>query len=115
MPVDALPATVCRFVEGHFDTVTAVEVLLLLHRERPRAWSSGAVARELRIDHDQTCAILDGFSRSGLVRRRGFTFEYEPRTEEVAGAVDMLSGLYSRYRHRISYLIFTNRPRPDAS
>ena len=115
MPVDALPTTVCRFVEGHFDTVTAVEVLLLLHRERPRAWSSGAVARELRIDRDQTRDILDGFTRRGLVRRRGLTFEYEPRTEEAAGAVDTLAGLYSQYRYRIIYLIFANRPQPDVS
>ena len=115
MGVDALPVTVRQFVEGHFDTVTAVEVLLLLHREQPRAWSSVAVARELRIDRDQTRDILDGLSRSGLVRRRGFTFEYGPRTEEVADAVATLAGLYSLYRYRIIYLIFANRPRPEVT
>jgi hypothetical protein len=104
-----LPATVRRFVEGHFDTVTAVEVLLLLHREQPRSWSSSAVARSLRIDTDQTRNILDSLSRGGLLRRRGFTFEYEPRTPETADLVERLAGLYPRYRYRISDLIFTRR------
>lgn len=109
MGTDALPVPVRRLVEGHFDTVTAVEVLLLLHRERPRAWSSGAVARRLHLDADQARHILDGLSHSGLVRQRGVAFDYQPRTEDLAGAVDSLGALYSRYRHRISGLIFTQR------
>jgi hypothetical protein len=103
---DALPATVRRFVEGHFGTVTAVEVLLLLHRERPRSWSCASVARTLRIDADQARGILDTLSRSGLVRRRGLTFEYAPRTPEIADLVEKLAELYPRYRFRISDLIF---------
>jgi DNA-binding IclR family transcriptional regulator len=107
--VDALPATVRQFVEGHFDTVTAVEVLLLLHRESQRAWSSGAVARRLRLDGEQTEAILDGLQQMGLVRRRDHTFEYAPRTRELASAVEMLAAAYSRYRFRIIWLIFSKR------
>jgi DNA-binding IclR family transcriptional regulator len=94
-----------RFVAGNFDTVTAVEVLLLLHRER-RAWTSAAVARSLRIDTDQTRNILDALSGSRLLRRRGLTFEYDPATPEIADVVERLAGLYPRYRYRISDLIF---------
>lgn len=104
---DVLPAAVRRFVKGHFDTVTAVEVLLLLHRESSRAWSSGAVASRLRIDPDQTEGILDSFDRNGLVRRRGRSFEYGPRNEEAAGAVDTLADVYPRYRYRIMDMILT--------
>lgn len=103
---DVVPATVRRFVEGHFDTVTAVEVLLLLRREAPRALSSTAVARQLRIDPAQTECILAGLDRSGLVRSRGSRFGYEPRTEEAAGAVETLVDVYSRYRYRIIGIIF---------
>jgi hypothetical protein len=102
-------ATVRRFVEGHFDTVTAVEVLLLLRRESPRALSSDAVARQLRIDPDQTQGILTGLDRSGLVRRRGPSFEYGPRSEEAAGTVETLAKVYPRYRYRIISIIFTRR------
>lgn len=104
---DVLPAAVRRFVEGYLDTVTAVEVLLLLHRESSRPWSSRAVASRLRIDPDQTEGILDGFDRRGLVRRRGRSFEYGPQTEETAGAVDTLADVYPRYRYRIMDLILT--------
>lgn len=106
---DTLPVTVRRLVEDHFESVTAVEVLLLLHREPARCWSSIAVARRLRFDADQTRDILDGLSRTGLVRRRGFSFEYDPRTEDLAGAVDALGTLYSRYRHPIIDIIVTKR------
>ena len=98
-----------RFVEGHFDTLTAVEVLLLLHREHPRAWTSRAVALRLRIDPEQTEGILAGLDRSGLVRRDGPSFEYDPRNEEAAGAVETLADVYPRYRHRIIDIIFTER------
>jgi DNA-binding IclR family transcriptional regulator len=103
---DVVSARVRRFVEGHFNTVTAVEVLLLLRRESPRALSSDAVARHLRIDRAQTEGILTGLDRSGLVRRRGPRFEYEPQTDEVAGEVETLADVYSRYRHRIIGIIF---------
>ena len=106
MASDVVPATVRRFVEGHFDTVTAVEVLLLLRRESPRALSSTAVARLLRIDPAQTEGIMTGLARSGLVRRQGPRFEYDPQTEEAAGAVESLADVYSRYRYRVIGIIF---------
>ena len=109
MAVDALPLTVRQFVEGHFDTVTAVEVLLLLHREPQRAWSSGDIARRLRIDPLQTQNILDGLYRMGLVRRRDLHFEYGPGDEHAASAVETLSRVYSRYRYTIINLIFSKR------
>jgi hypothetical protein len=103
---DVVPATVRRFVETHFDTVTAVEVLLLLRRESPRPLSCDAVAGRLRIDPDQTEGILTGLDRRGLVRREGPTFEYDPQTDEAAGAVETLVDVYSRYRYRIIAIIF---------
>ena len=109
MGSDLLPVSVRRFVEGHFDTVTAVEVLLLIRRERPRAWSSDAVARRLRIDRDQAEDILAGLDRNGLVRRNGLAFQYGPRSEEAAGMVDALADVYSRYRYRIIDIIFGSR------
>jgi DNA-binding IclR family transcriptional regulator len=104
---DLLPAGVGRFLEGYVDTVTAVEVLLLLHREPWRAWSSAALAKRLRINPDQARGILDGFDRSGLVRRRGRTFEYGPRSEEATAAVNALADVYPRYRYRVMALILT--------
>lgn len=91
--MDALPVTLSRFIEGHFDTVSAVEVLLLLHRDRLHRWSSRAVAWELRLDPDQTDGILAELGRRSLVRRRGTDFEYSPTTADAARAVEMLADL----------------------
>jgi hypothetical protein len=112
LSVGALPSPVRRFVEGHFDTVTAVEVLLLLHRESGHAWSSDAVARRLRLDGEQTRTIIDDLEDARLVRRRGHAVEYTPETQEVASAVEMLAAVYSRYRHRIISLIICKRHPP---
>jgi hypothetical protein len=106
MASEMVPATMRRFVENHFDTVTAVEVLLFLRRESPRALSSDAVAGRLRLDPAQAEGILTGLDRSGLVRRKGPSFEYDPRTEDAAGAVETLADVYPRYRHRIIGIIF---------
>lgn len=116
LSVGALPSPVRQFVEGHFDTVTAVEVLLLLHRESGHAWSSDAVARRLRLDGEQTRTIIDDLEKARLVRRRGHAVEYTPQTQEVASAVEMLAAVYSRYRHRIiSLIICTRHPPGDGS
>lgn len=114
MGADVLPAPVRQLVEEHFETVTAVEVLLFLHRERRSTWSSRAVALALRFDVDQTEEILRDLHRRGLVRRRGLDFEYAPGSDEEAGAVDLLAGLYPRYRSRISALIFSKHHPPLA-
>lgn len=103
---NAVPVTLWRFVEGHFDTVTAIDVLLHLRREHPRASTSRALARRMRIDPDQTESILARLDENGLVRRQGQAFEYGPRDEQAAGAVDTLADVYPRYRFRIIGLIF---------
>jgi hypothetical protein len=109
-----LTQSVRRFLEDHFDSVTALEVLLLLHREQPRSWTCTGVARRLRIDTDQTRNILDDLADQRLVRRAGFTFEYDPGNEDAASAVEQVAGLYSGYRVRIRDLIVhspvTGRP-----
>ena len=103
---NALPATLRRFVEHHFDTVTAIDVLLHLRHEQPRAWTSRALARRLRIDPDQTEGILARLDENGLIRRQGQAFEYGPGSEQAAWAVDTLAEVYPRYRHRIIGIVF---------
>lgn len=105
--VDALPVIVRRFIQDHFDTISSVEVLLLLQRQRARPWSSQAVARELRLDQEQADGILSRLDRGGLVHRYGPDFQYAPSTDEVADIVQMLADHYSRYRWRITALVFS--------
>jgi hypothetical protein len=106
---NVFPVTLSSFVERHFDTVSAVDVLLHLRREQPRSCTSRAVARQLRLDPDQTENILARLDEHGLVRRQGRSFEYGPRSEQAAGTVDTLAAVYPQYRHRIVGIIFPGR------
>lgn len=94
-----------QFLEVHFESITSLEVLLLLHQERPRSWTSASVARRLRIDTDQTRDILDALTQRHLLRRAGFTFEYCPSLDDDARSVETVAELYPRYRVRIRDLI----------
>ena len=99
--VNGLPMTVHRFVRNHFDSMSSVDVLLL-HWQRPRRWSSLAVARELRLNEEQTAGLLAQITERGLVRRQSIEFCYAPRTDEVAGVVTQLAENYARYRWRFT-------------
>ena len=109
--VGGLPMTVHRFVKDHFDSMSSVDVLLLLHRKRPRRWSSPAVARELHLNEEQTEGLLTQLADHGLVRRQGPEFCYAPLSDEVAGAVTLLAENYARYRWRITTLVFPGERR----
>ena len=114
--VDPLPVTVRRFIQDHFDTISSVEVLLFLQRQRARRWTSQAVARELRLHQEQADGILSRLDQDGLVHRHGPEFQYAPSTDEVADSVQMLADHYSRYRWRIVALVFSGEradSRPD--
>ena len=113
LDVDALPVTVSRFIQDHFDTISSVEVLLFLQRQRAHRWSSQAVARELHLDQEQADGILSRLDRGGLVHRHGPDFQYAPRTDETAHVVQQLADHYSRYRSRIVTLVFSGE-RPDS-
>ena len=65
------------------------------------------MARQLRINTDQTGGILEGLHRHELIRREGSDFEYGPGDEEAARLVDTLARLYRIYRFRIAVLIFS--------
>lgn len=108
--VGGLPMTVHRFVEDHFDSMSSVDVLLLLHWKRPRRWSSRAVARELHLNEEQTEGLLTQLTEHGLVRRQGPEFCYAPSSDEAAGAVTLLAENYARYRWRITTLVFSGEP-----
>ncbi|MBA2321795.1 MAG: hypothetical protein H0V89_11665, partial [Deltaproteobacteria bacterium] len=42
-----LPADVLDLITRHLDSMTQVEVLLLLHRTKGRSWQAVAVAQEM--------------------------------------------------------------------
>lgn len=112
MGIDVLPVAVRRFLEDHVDTVSSLEVLLLLQRDDARRWSGPAVARELHLDEGQVEGILTRLKRRRLIRRRGTDFQYAPPTDEIARVVQVIADHYPRYRWRIISLVFSPKPAP---
>ena len=101
------------FIVRHLSSGAQLEVLLLLHRHRDRAWSATAVARELRIDSEQAAWVLSRLATDGLLggdREAGYRFE--ARLRRKASAVDALAALYPTYRVAIISLIFSKPSGP---
>lgn len=106
-----LPREVKAFVERHLVTGAQADVLVLVQRDR-RAWTAAEAGRELRIDPDQARSLLERLQRSGLLRRRGDAFQYEPRDAGLRAVADAFVELYPTYRVAIISLIFSRPAGP---
>ena len=107
MATGELPPEVSAFVERHLTTGAQADVLLLVHADPNRTWTSAAVGRELRIEEKQADQLLTGFVRTGLLRRGRDGYRYEPRTRRLAEVADAFVALYPAYRVAIISLIFS--------
>lgn len=108
-----LPSEVRAFIVRHITSGAQLEILLLLHRDRARTWTAGAVGRELRIDAEQAAWSLSRLVADGLLAGDDETgFRYEPRLRRKAAAVDGLAALYPTYRVAVISLIFSKPSGP---
>lgn len=92
------PSDLAVFVREHLRSVWAVELLLLLRRDRERCWASGQLVAELRASTNLVNDNLAAFERSGLaVQDDAQCWRYAP----VNPALDVLAGELERaYRER---------------
>jgi hypothetical protein len=100
------------FIVRHLSSGAQLEVLLLLHRHRDRAWSAAAVGRELRIDPEQAGWVLSRLAADGLLGGDEAGYRFEPRLRRKTSAVDNLAALYPTYRVAIISLIFSKPSGP---
>ena len=105
MVPNELPVSVQHLIRHHFASATDVDALLLLRRDG-RGWTASALARELRMNADQTAAILSRLQRSGLLRTVGDTYRFDPQDPRLAGAAAALAQLYPAYRVAVISLIY---------
>lgn len=111
MARNELPRSVQNLIEQHFHSAPDVETVLLLWREQC-GWGAPAVARELRLDLDQTAAILARLHRRGLLQAEGESYRFHPRDPAEAEAVARLAELYPAYRVAIVSLIYARPTGP---
>ncbi len=98
-----LSAETVDFIRGYFNSVWALELLLLMRREQARAWSVGDLIRELRASDLVVSGILPEFTRKGLVAEIGSgQFRYSPVSQRLGHLVDRVASAYAANRVRVT-------------
>lgn len=102
-----------RFIKEQIQTVSRLEVLLLLHHLQPKALSLAEVANELGFEDDIVGAQLAALEAIELVihsRTKQAKYKYRPNNEAVGSMVDQLAASYCRQRVPILSMILREHP-----
>jgi len=83
-----------RFIASSFRSVWALELLLILKRDR-RLWSHAELVATMRASELVVSKALDALVAAGLASVAGEGAEYMPINDEVADCVDQLEKLYA--------------------
>ena len=95
----ALPSAVRTFLASHVQSIEALEVLLLLHREAERWWSADSVAAELGMPLAAAAARLEELASRNLLDVRisdGIFYRYRPVSPALDRAVRATVETYLR-------------------
>jgi hypothetical protein len=83
------------FVREHIRTVWALEILLLLKKDRDHCWTAGDIERELRASHKLVLDNLARFTAAGLAEAdEASCYRYAPATADLAALSDQLERAY---------------------
>ncbi|MBA3273555.1 MAG: hypothetical protein H0T11_06760 [Chthoniobacterales bacterium] len=118
MSTEALPAPVKQLLARHIQSVEQLEVLLLLHSQPQRSWTSIEVYDSIRSSQSSISARLQAFTAAGfLVEDKGppQTFRYAPKDESLRSAVELTANAYRTWRIRIIEAIFAPESDPVQS
>ena len=129
MGAEGLPEDVEALVAQQFDSMEAVEILLLLRRTVPRGWTAPDVAAELRIDPGSAARRLARLEEGGLLARAhpavgsagggggagdgGPAYRYAPRTDALGRSADGLAAAYNERPVTLVRLLYS-RPQPPS-
>ena len=114
VPESEVPFELRQLIAQRLESMEQVEVLVLLARTEPRAWSSADVAAELRWPQRIATSCLEELTRGALLRRVGSgagggTYEYAP-TPEDRESVASLMRLYDTRPLMLGRLIYDRPP-----
>lgn len=114
MPDLEVPYEVRQLISKHLESMEQVEVLLLLARNAPRAWTVSDVASELRWPPRGAQQCLEDLVRGQLIRRAGSgagggTYEYAPTTTDRE-SITTLMRLYDTRPLLLGRLIYDRPP-----
>lgn len=101
------------FVKDKIRTVLRLEILLLLHDQRPRTFSAAEVAHELGVEVEATQNELSTLEASGLAIQstaEECRYEYHPVNTKLRATVEQLANAYSTQRVPILTVILADNP-----
>jgi len=110
MSRNQIPPDVRQFVRREIKSVLQLEVLLLLHRTRHRAWTVMEVSQELGIDPEIAEEQILSLMQLGLIQAMnripiGYSYDPEDQNEEII--IDNLALSYAKQRVAIFSLILS--------
>jgi hypothetical protein len=111
-----VPPEIARFLTAHIGSVEELELLLLLHRGRERAWTAEEAARALYANPQSIARRLAKLHRSGLVASAdapgasgasaaSAAFRFAPADPELSTLVDRLDDVYRERRVAVITLL----------
>jgi hypothetical protein len=100
-----IPAHVRRFIARHIDSISALDVLLLLRAAPDKAWAPADVARALVSSETAATGQLDHLCAHRLVAAEESAFRYAPSGED-GRVIDELAECYARRRNAVIGVIF---------
>lgn len=110
MTRNQIPPDVREFVRREIKSVFQLEVLLLLHRTRERAWTVMEVSQELGIDPEIAEAQILGLMQLGLIQASNtipISYLYDPGDQNDEKIIENLALSYAKQRVAIFSLILS--------
>jgi len=106
---DSIPEDIGRLLADGVASLEGLEVLLLLRKERVRAWPLDEIARRLSIPQSSIEPALEEPVRYGLIEHErssaGEIWRFAPRTPELDALVDRLASIYEDRRLEVMRLL----------
>lgn len=106
----AIPKDVGRFLDKYVDSVTRLEILLVLHQSS-RTWRVDEIAREFRTNADHVRNELNALTRARLAKKVGDGFAAGD-DREIRALVASVASVYTTHRVAVTTHIFS-KPSPS--
>jgi hypothetical protein len=108
-PQGGIPEEVRALLEGPIDSIAQLEILLVLQRTAPDAWSAEELSAELRIEQAWAAEQLERLRERQLLARLPGpgSYRFEPATPELMKAVQSLAACYADRRVSVVALLYS--------
>jgi hypothetical protein len=105
MPANPVPEAVRQLIADSIDSIAEVEAILLLRRERTRAWNVEEAGKRLYISDTLSRYVLNVLTERGVLSEENGLFRYDPRTPELDSTIAALATAYSTNLVAVTHLV----------